>query len=274
MNDNQDIQDVQEIREVPTPAPEQPAPPQPKAKVLIATPMYGGMCTGDYARSLAHLPIMLNANNVDVSFAFIFNNSLVQSARNSLADIFMRHDFTHLMFIDADIRYNPQDVLGMLWADKDVLCGVYPKKEINWGLVEHAVKQGVTAKDLTHFTGSLVVNLTDYAKEQEVKVNEPVEVTAGGTGFMLIKKRVLQKLVEHVDSYLDDAGNEISEFFFLMKDPVLGKQLSEDYAFCYKCREHGIKIHVAPWVRLGHTGTYTFEGSVIPTNMAMPVQNK
>lgn len=233
-------------------------------KLLIATPMYGGMCTGEYTRSMIHVPIGLNANGIDVSFAFIFNNSLVQSARNTLANIFVKHDFTHLMFIDADIKFDVRDILSMLKADKDVLAGIYPKKEINWYTVEQAVKHGVPTEELTNYTGSLVVNLVDYDKEKEVPVMEPAEVFGAGTGFMLIKKQVFETLKDKVQTYIDDDEQEIGEYFFLMKDPVLGKQLSEDYAFCHLCRENGIKIHVAPWVRLGHTGSYLFEGSVIP----------
>jgi hypothetical protein len=226
--------------------------------------MYGGMCTGEYARSLMHVPIAMNANGVDVSFAFIFNNSLIQSARNQLADIFVKHDFTHMMFIDADIKFNAGDILTMMRADKDVLAGIYPKKEINWGMVHNAVGWGEPPEKLTHYTGSLVVNLLNNEDSTTAKVTEPVEVFGAGTGFMLIKKSVFEKLSSVVDTYVDDDGVTKGEFFFLKKDPSTGRQMSEDYAFCALCREHDIKVHVAPWVRLGHVGTYLFEGSVIP----------
>ena len=83
---------------------------------------------------------------------------------------------------------------------------------------------------------------------------------------MLIKKEVIERLKDKVDSYLDDDDSVLYEYFFLKKDPVLNKQLTEDYAFCWLCRDNGIKIHVAPWVRLNHTGSYTFTGSVIPVS--------
>lgn len=234
-------------------------------KLLIATPMYGGMCSGEYTRSSLGIIPTMNANGIDVSFAYIFNNSLITSARNQLANIFLSHEFTHMMFIDADIKFNAADILSMLAADKDVIAGIYPKKEINWGRVEMAVKAGTATHELTNHTGSLVVNLVDYERERVVRANEPVEVFGAGTGFMLIKRGVFETLRDKVDTYVEDDGVVVNEFFFLMKDPVLGKQLSEDYAFCHLCRQNNIKIHVAPWVKLGHVGTYLFEGSVIPT---------
>lgn len=235
-------------------------------KLMIATPMYGGMCSGEYTRSsLGIIPVM-QANGVVVSFAYIYNNSLITSARDQLAAICLKHDFTHMMFIDADIKFNAEDILSMIQADKDVIAGVYPKKEINWHMVHQMVQRGAKPEELPNYTGTLVVNLLDYEKERLVKANEPLEVFGAGTGFMLIKRSVFEALAPHVDKYIDSSSEEeINSFFFLMKDPQTGKQLSEDYAFCHLCRQHGIKIYVAPWVRLGHAGSMLFEGSVIPT---------
>ena len=236
-------------------------------KLLVCTPMYGGMCSGEYTRSMLHVPIVLNSNGIDVSFAFIFNNSLIQSARNQLAAIFMRNDFTHLMFIDADIKFNVVDILSMIKADKPVIAGVYPKKEINWHMVGHAASIGVAPEEFNKYSGSLVVNLVGENKEQIVNINEPVEVSRAGTGFMLIKREVMDGVKDYVDVFSDaDTQSEMHEFFYVKKDPVTNLQLSEDYAFCDLCREHGFKIYVAPWVKLAHMGSYLFEGSLVPVN--------
>lgn len=233
--------------------------------ILIATPMYGGMCSGEYTRSSLGIIPAMQARGIGVAFAYIYNNSLITSARDQLANIFLKNNFTHMLFIDADIKFNVDDILSMLDADKDVIAGVYPKKEINWNMVHQKVLEGAKPEELTNYTGSLVVNLVDNEKEKVVKAGEPLEVFGAGTGFMLIKKSVFERLEPHVEKYIDSNSEmEINSFFFLMKDPDTGRQLSEDYAFCRLCREHGIKIHVAPWVRLGHSGTYLFEGSVVP----------
>jgi hypothetical protein len=234
--------------------------------ILIATPMYGGMCTGEYTRSMLSVVPTLSAEGIAVSTAFIYNDSLITSARNKLATIFAKHDFTHMLFIDADIGFDAKDIVSMIRANKNVIAGIYPKKRLNWQRVEMAVKAGIPTDQIQYHTGDLVVNLVGHEKEKTVKPDEPVEVWGAGTGFMLIKKEVIETLKDKVDSYLDDDESVLYEYFFLMKDPTINKQLTEDYAFCWLCRQHGIKIHVAPWVRLSHTGSYTFTGSVIPVS--------
>ena len=168
------------------------------AKLFIASPMYGGLCYGYYAQSLMTLQNTLRDNKIDVAMSFLFNESLIQRARNALAHGFLKTDFTHLMFIDADIHFNPQDVLPMILADKPIICGIYPKKEINWEMVHKAAVAGVPPQDLRKYSGSFVVNLVGYAGEAQVQVDQPVEIWNGGTGFMLIKREVFEKLREHV----------------------------------------------------------------------------
>jgi hypothetical protein len=235
------------------------------AKILIATPMYGGMCLGEYTRSMLNVAPVLGAANIQHSAAFVYNDSLITSARNKLATLFLKTDCTHLLFIDADIAFEAKDIVSMVVADKGVIAGIYPKKRMNWARVEMAVKAGIPTDQLEHHAGDLVIRLTEDEMEREVKVTDPVEVWGAGTGFMLIKREVFESLYDKIDHYEDEDGSPLHEYFFLKKDPKLNKQLTEDYAFCALCRENGIKVYAAPWVRLSHTGTYTFTGSVIPT---------
>lgn len=243
-------------------------------KLFIATPMYGGMCAGYYAQSLLSLQNMLRDNRVDTACSFLFNESLIQRARNALVQGFLKTDFTHLMFIDADIKFNPQDVLPMLLADKPIICGVYPKKEINWNMVHKAALAGVPPHELRRYTGSFVINLVGYKEEQQVEINTPVEIWNGGTGFMLIKREVFEQLKEHVPSYINDTndlgGNigkdRIHEFFATSIEPMGERLLSEDYHFCKIWREHcGGTVWAAPWAQLGHIGTHMFDGVLTPT---------
>ena len=241
-------------------------------KLFIATPMYGGMCAGYYAQSLLSLQNMLRDNRVDTACSFLFNESLIQRARNALVQGFLKTDFTHLMFIDADIKFNPQDVLPMVLADKPIICGVYPKKEINWNMVHKAALAGVPPHELRKYTGSFVINLVGYKEEQKVELNQPVEIWNGGTGFMLIKRRVLQDLALHLPYYINDVtdlngglqADKITEFFPVFIEQSSRRLLSEDYAFCTIARSHGYDIWGAPWARLSHIGTYVFDGRPVP----------
>jgi hypothetical protein len=228
--------------------------------------MYGGMCTGAYAKAMMSVPGTMVNNNISVGIRFVMNNSLIQSARNQLADIFMDDkDSTHLMFIDADIEFDPMDIIHMINADVDVIGGVYPKKRIAWHRVREAIEAGVPDNKLELHTGDMVVNMLEGASQATVKADEPFEVKGVGTGFMLIKRSVFERLQGVVDTYLDDDEKVIHEYFALMKDPESGKQMSEDYTFCMMCRKIGIKIYIAPWAAFSHVGTYEFKGSPVRT---------
>ena len=241
-----------------------------KFKLFVSSPMYGGMCNGFYTQSLLQLNNLLRDNNIPSMMSFIFNESLITRARNALAHQFLKTDCTHLFFIDADIRFNAADVLPMLEADKDIMCGIYPKKEINWMAVKNALDAGVDIDKLKHFTGSFVVNLVGYSGSVTVPINEPVEIWNGGTGFMIIKREVFEKLADTVPSYTNDvndlAGNlgreEIKEFFATSIEPGTNRLLSEDYHFCRIWRESGGQIFAAPWAHLSHIGSYVFEGAL------------
>lgn len=241
-----------------------------RPNVLIATPMFGGMCCAEYTRSMISTPIMLNQNGIDASVSFVTGNSIIQSARNMLADVFMREaSFTHLMFIDADIAFNPFDIITMMKEDKDVICGMYPKKQIDWGAVRDAAVAGVNPDTLPLYAGQLVLNI---AGKVEGRANEPVEVSAAGTGFMLIKRSTLEALKPLSGVYIEPDHGPVSEFFFLQRDPVTRIMLSEDYSFCREVREAGMKVWAAPWVKLGHKGQHLFEGGAIAVrpNPSMP----
>ena len=262
-----------------------------KAKLFVATPMYGGMCTGMYASAIMQCVGAFGQQGIQMYYSFMMNESLITRARNSMAYDFLKSDATHLMFIDADIAFNPQDIPKMVDADKDIICGIYPKKEIDWCRVKEAVEHGVEANELHNHTGSFVVNFVDGARSVDVKRNEPFEIENGGTGFMLIKREVFEKLAKKVPSYVSDMYNateivtkptHIKEFFTTSIDKKTGRLMSEDYYFCILARKHGFKVWADPNIDLTHTGTYIFsgatekvlEGQEIPKNVRKAPKKK
>jgi len=244
-----------------------------KPHLFVATPMYGGQCFGFYTQAVLQLQTLCKNNNVDLTFSFLFNESLIQRARNLLANEFLKSQATHMMFIDSDIRFFPEQIFPMVDVDKDIICGIYPKKEINWGAVRNAMAAGVPDAELKHHTGSFVVNLVNYENEVTVPIDKPLEIWNGGTGFMLIKREVYEGLIGKVPTYKNNVmdlqnpknGEDINEFFATQIEPESGLLLSEDYDFCKKARQNGYKVWAAPWVQLGHVGTYPFEGQLVRT---------
>jgi hypothetical protein len=238
--------------------------------VMIATPMYGGMCTGQFMAGVIQTINTLQTAGIQTYFVQLGNESLITRARNELTRIFLEHNLEYLMFIDSDIGFNGEAVLSLIKADKDIACGIYPKKEVDWVAVERAAKEGKT--NLQDYSGSFALNF-DATIGQELNADATgcVEVRHGATGFMLIKRHVFEQLADKVPTYrpstIKDAnGNylkpETKEFFATSIDES-GCLLSEDYHFCEIWRKHGGKIHANPSIKLEHVGTYIYSGDII-----------
>lgn len=230
--------------------------------IRIATPMYGGNCKGIYADSVLALTFALVRAGHEVSFSKIYNESLITRARNNLVYEFLSSSADVLLFIDADEGFNAEDVILMLEQDKDIIGGIYPMKNINWKNIRKAVLGG--KEDLVQYSGIFAINM--LPGETLIKLNEPMEVTAVGTGLMAIKRSVFEKMQPLCPKYaLNNANaefefnNMVTEFFAtsITKEGIL---LSEDYHFCHKWRELGGKVYAAPWVRVDHAGEYIFTG--------------
>jgi hypothetical protein len=235
--------------------------------IFIGIPMYGGVCTGENALGHINATKLFLNKGIGYNWQFLYNESLITRARNGLVKMFYETNCTHLLFIDADISYRAEDILSMIDADKDIICGVYPKKRIAWEKINDALAKGVTGEDLKHYTGDLVINKLNYVDTPIDNKSEPVEIFNGGTGFMLIKRSVFDLLKPHCPTYTNDMlpGQKevVTEYFATSIEPESNRLLSEDYHFCRLARLNGIKVWAAPWVELGHIGSYKFEGKLL-----------
>lgn len=238
--------------------------------IYVATPMYGGLAHQRYIESVMMFMNQCKADGISITFSFMGNESLITRARNALAHEFLKTPCTHLFFIDADIGFRPIDAIRMIRADKDIIAGVYPKKDINWPAVAEAAKGGVNPMDLPRYAGDFVVNV-DHVPEGGLRVatNDPFPVANAGTGMMLIKRRVFDELKDKVPLYVNNMTTqnrgllhmeEIAEFFATSIDPTHRVLLSEDYHFCQIWKRNGGEVHIAPWADLTHNGTYEFSG--------------
>jgi hypothetical protein len=251
-----------------------------KKKIFIATPMYGGQCHGMYCKSTADLAKLLQHYGIESKFFYLFNESLITRARNYCVDEFLRSDYTHLMFIDSDIGFDPNDVISMLALTdsdgdepKEIMCGPYPKKTIAWEKIKQAVDKGFADEnpnDLEKFVGDYVFNPADG--QTEIRIDEPAKVLEGGTGFMMIARSAFEKFEkaypeysykpDHVRTKNFDGSREIHMYFQALIDEKSKRYLSEDYMFCQWMREIGVDTWMCPWMKMVHTGAYTFGGSL------------
>jgi hypothetical protein len=174
-----------------------------KRKLFVATPMYGGQLSWYVHQVNCRSCQTCTHYGIEVKFFYLFNESLITRARNYCVDEFMRSDYTHLMFIDSDIGFDPNDVLTMLALmdtdnpdnDKHIMCGPYPKKTIAWEKIKRAVDKGFADDnpgELERFVGDYVFNPTEG--QRQVRLDEPVKVLEGGTGFMMITKHAFEEV--------------------------------------------------------------------------------
>lgn len=251
-----------------------------KKSLFVATPMYGGMNHGLYMKACLDLQGLCFQYGVQIKFSFLFNESLITRARNYLVDEYLhRSECTHMLFLDSDISFNPQDVIALLALDKEVAGGPYPKKAIKWKSVKRAVekKPDIDPQTLEKVTGDYVFN--PVKGTAQFSVTEPLEVLEIGTGFMMIRREVFEKMTvqyptirykpDHVGQANFDGSRYIHAFFDTVidtKDSITGggsdRYLSEDYMFCQMWRKMGGAIWLCPWMKTSHIGTYHFQGDM------------
>ena len=205
-----------------------------KRSLLVAVPMYGGQCYGSFAKSSNDLTALASHYGINVRFYYLFNESLITRARNYCCDEFLRSDCTHMLFIDSDISFDANDIIGMLAlmgedSEYDVLAAPYPKKCISWEKVKAAVDMGVADQDpniLERFVGDYVFN--PAGGKNQIRLDQPEEVLESGTGFMMFKKSTLVKFAaeypeysykpDHVRTEAFDGSREIHAFFDALID--------------------------------------------------------
>jgi hypothetical protein len=210
-------------------------------KVHISMPCYGGMLTESTFMSFIKWANTARQLGIDWTLETMVNESLISRARNTLTAKFLdMPEATHLFFVDADIGWEPWHLLVLLNRDKDVIAGLYPMKTmpIKW-----------------------VVNGFDGA---ETGPDGLQEVSKAGTGFLLMKKHVFEKLNKHpaVKQYKNDIGldpkydQHLKTYF----DTAVrqNRYYSEDWTFCENWRDLGGKIYVDKRVLLRHSGSYVF----------------
>lgn len=203
--------------------------------VLFCTPCYGGMATVAYVESSLRLKDELNRVGLKHDWLLGTNESLVTRARNEMTASFLSTEYSHMMWLDADIAFSPEHVAAVWNMEADIGVGVYAmkKQDKQWFA---AWREGALVKDLDQFKG-------------------PIEVDYAGTGFMLIKRSVVEILAAKAESYEGPNGRVPA----LYMTPIHNDGFeSEDYHFCRLAREAGFKIMMDPSVRLGHIGQYSY----------------
>jgi len=230
--------------------------------LVIGTPMYGGLCTSEYTQSIIHLSEAANKSGVKFTTIFLGNESLIQRGRNTIAHHFLSMpDATHLLFIDADLKFRVEDVVKMIKADKSLIIGPVPLKGYKW---EEIRQRALAGENDIGRTGG-VFNINHLPGIGMVNEETPFEIEHGGNAFMMIRRDCFEELIPHTPYYTNGGaslpdGEKILDFFRVEIDKEKNHLLSEDYFFCSSYRRIGGKVWCAPWCEIGHFGAHLFNG--------------
>lgn len=211
----------------------------------IGIPCYGGMMSEATAMSLLRFSAMAVSKGLTVSVSTMVKESLITRARNNLmAQMMTNRNATHFMFIDADIRFEPESIFKMIECDKDVIGGLYPKK-------------------------GLPIDYCFNLQPQTTLEGDIFTVDTIGTGFLLFKRHVYEKLIQaHPEcKYIDDVGigKEFEPMMYSIFDVQIdheGRYLSEDWLFCRRWKALGGDIWAHSKVLLNHIGHFEYAGSL------------
>jgi hypothetical protein len=222
-----------------------------------------------YAASLLKLQHACAERKIGLGFLLHPGDSLITRARQAIVAHFLeQYDATHLLFIDADIGFEPEQVFRLLEFGQDFTAATYPIKKINWDLIPAAVQAG--REPLESATLSYVVNVD--TSERLVTRQGFVKARYAGTGFLMIRRSALIALIEHYpelrytrEHKADDSLQNSrwrSALFNCLIDEASGTYLSEDYSFCRRWTDMGGEIWVDYKSRLSHVGSMIFRGDL------------
>lgn len=247
--------------------------------LVIATPCFGGQVSSIYASSIFALQRELRAtSNVNLTVHMRDGDALITRARANLVTLFLSDpSATHFLFVDADIGFTPQQVFRLIESGGDVVAGVYPIKRVNWTKAKRAIdaeRPNVPAAALDYV---LEIENPDHV----VVVNGFARVRYAGTGFLMIRRSVLEKMCahpgyaplqffrEHSQDALAGNPNRFA-LFECMIDPATGTYLSEDFAFCKRWTDLGGEIWADLDSQLDHVGPTVYHGDVASQFAAAP----
>lgn len=257
-----------------------------KPKVVILTPCYGSVCFVNYVFCIIKTKEVFKYYDIPLKIEFCKNDSLVTRARNNLVAKAMSDvTVTHLMFIDNDITWDPVNIIKLIIANKPIVGGIYPLKKYNWEKLANDpeyIKKMIEKKnnsrvknimddDLLVQYSLLNYNLNHIGNSIKIE-NNLTEVKHVATGFMMIKRGVIEKMSEAFPhtKYTDDVNyleEHENRYAYALFDCGVegGHYLSEDWLFCNRWKKIGGKVYIDVSINLSHTGIEQYNGSFLST---------
>jgi hypothetical protein len=245
--------------------------------LVVATPCFGGQVSSIYASSIFQLQRAVRAkSNIELKVLMRDGDALITRARANLMTLFLDDPTaTHFLFVDADIGFEPEQVFRLIESGADMVAGVYPIKRVNWDKAKRVIESKRPKVPSAALDYVLEINDPDHV----AVVNGFTRVRYAGTGFLMIRRHVFEKMClayaslqffrEHSLDALAGSPNRFA-LFECMIDANSGTYLSEDFAFCKRWTDMGGEIWADLQSRLDHVGPSVFHGDV-SSQFAAPV---
>ena len=239
-----------------------------KYEIFVATPVHSEVSI-HYTQALIEFQKLCFKKTLSVSFHLI-KSSLVTQGRNLSVAGFLESKATHLLFIDSDIYFQGKSILSMLKADKHVISVPYPLKALMWDKAFKKIQQGriKTPDDIRRALHTYPMKVPDV--NNITLDNGVMEVTDSPTGCMLIKREVIEKMIEkYPDKQIVQKtvinGEYVNKpnmwnFFDTLHDPVEKTYNGEDFAFCKLWRDIGGKCYAFVNDAIVHVGEHQYQG--------------
>ena len=241
-----------------------------RVRLAVATPCFGGQVSSIYAASLFKLQRALQAvPDIELVVHLRDGDALITRARADLVALFLDDPAaTHLLFIDADIGFAPDQVMRLVACGADIVGGAYPIKRVNWDKARKVMES--RRPNPSSAVLDYVLEVED--PERIAVVDGFARVRYAGTGFLMIRRHVLERMSQHyaclrfrrehsIGDPLAASPNRVA-LFECMIDQTTGIYLSEDFSFCKRWTDMGGEIWADLHSRLDHVGPATFHGDL------------
>lgn len=201
-------------------------PPAAGKKVMLAVPTYACPDTS-LTFALARSREALHEAGIQSALLILEGNCHVDDGRNSIVRDFLESDCTDLMFLDADVTWEPKGLASLCQRNEDIVGGVYPYR-----------REGGENMPVRLMAGSQCV---DGLREVE----------GLPTGFMKIRRHVLEKMAAERPWYFDKIYP--THLVFNRSEPdEHHMRWGGDLDFCRRAREAEFRIYADGELRLGH----------------------
>jgi hypothetical protein len=244
-----------------------PAPAN-QVNLVVATPCFGGQISVLYAASLFKLQQLIRSySGLTLKVLFKDGDALITRARASLLSQFLEDEAaTHLLFLDADIGFEAEQVLRLIQCGAEMCAAVYPVKRIDWDKVKQTIE---TARPDPAAAALRYVFEVDDPSAVIEKAGF-VKVRYAGTGFFMMRRDAVERMcarypqLHYKRDHSIDAATISDKRYALFECMIAedGTYLSEDFAFCRRWTDMGGEIWADLKSTLCHVGPMTFRGDL------------